>query len=52
MRITAGDVLEWLASGMSNTEIIEESPEPTEADIQAALAFAAERERATNVDNR
>ncbi len=49
MRITVGDVLGWLASGMSVAEIIEDFPELTEADIRAALAFAAEREHTTTV---
>lgn len=49
MRITVGDVLGWLASGMSVAEIIEDFPELTESDIRAALAFAAERERSTAV---
>jgi uncharacterized protein (DUF433 family) len=49
MRITVGDVLGWLASGMSETEILEDFPELTEADIRAALAFAAERERSTRI---
>lgn len=49
MRITVGDVLGWLASGMSEAEILEDFPELTQADIPAALAFAAERERSTHV---
>lgn len=49
MRITVGDVLGWLASGMSEAEILEDFPELTQADIRAALAFAAERERSTHV---
>ena len=49
MRITVGDVLGWLASGMSKTEILADFPELTEADIRAALAFAAERERSTAI---
>jgi uncharacterized protein (DUF433 family) len=44
MRITVGDVLSWLASGMSHQEIIEDFPELTEEDILACLAFAADRE--------
>lgn len=44
MRITVYDVLGWLASGMSNAEIIADFPELTPEDIQAALAFAADRE--------
>ena len=44
MRITVYDVLGWLASGMTTAEIIEDFPELTQEDIQAALAFAADRE--------
>ena len=47
MRITAGDVLGWLASGMSHAEILEDFPELTEADIRAVPSYAAERERVT-----
>ena len=47
MRITVADVLGWLASGTSEAEILEDFPELTQADIRAALAFAAERERST-----
>lgn len=49
MRITVGDVLGWLASGMSEAEILDDFPELTAQDIRAALAFAAERERSTDV---
>ena len=45
MRITVGDVLEYLAGGMSIPEILEDFPYLTEADIRACLAFAADRER-------
>lgn len=44
MRITVYDVLGWLSSGMSNQEILVDYPELTVEDIQAALAFAADRE--------
>lgn len=47
LRITVGDVLGWLASGMTPEEIVSDFPELTEADIRAALAFAADRERRT-----
>ena len=43
MRITVYDVLGWLAVGMSATEIIDDFPELTAADITACLEFAAER---------
>jgi uncharacterized protein (DUF433 family) len=44
MRITVYDILSWLASGMSQEEIITDFPELTKEDIAAALQFAAERE--------
>ena len=44
LRISVGDVLSWLAQGMTHAEIIAEYPELTQADIQASLAYAAERE--------
>ena len=44
-RITVYDVLEYLASGMSNQEIIGDFPELTEQHIRATLEFAAARER-------
>jgi uncharacterized protein (DUF433 family) len=43
-RITVYDVLGWLAVGMTNEEIINDFPELTYEDIQASLAFAADRE--------
>ena len=45
MRITVYDILSWLASGMSNAEIIDQYPELVEEDIFAALSYAADRER-------
>ena len=45
LRITVYDVLEYLASGMSIAEILADFPDLTEEDIQACLAFAADRER-------
>ena len=45
MRITVYDVLEYLASGMSEDEILADFSELTRADIKACLAFAADRER-------
>jgi uncharacterized protein (DUF433 family) len=44
-RITVGDVLSYLASGMSEAEIVREYPSLTLEDIRACLAFAADRER-------
>lgn len=43
-RITVYDVLGWLAAGMTNQEIIEDFPELTVEDIQACLAYAADKE--------
>jgi len=45
MRITVYDVLEYLASGMSEDEILDDFPELEKNDIRACLAFAADRER-------
>lgn len=45
MRITVQDVLEYLASGMSVEEVLEEFPYLTMEDIRACFAFAADRER-------
>ena len=43
-RISVGDVLGWLARGMSMDEIIDDFPELTKEQIMACLAFAADRE--------
>ena len=45
LRITVYDVLEYLASGMSEAEILRDFPDLTREDIRACLAFAADRER-------
>ena len=44
-RMTVTDVLEYLAGGMSEEEILADFPDLTQEDIKACLAFAAERER-------
>ncbi len=44
MRITVGDILGWLAAGMTTEEILEDFEELEENDIYAALSFAADRE--------
>ena len=44
MRITVYDILGWLASGMSNSEILADFSELEKEDIHAALAFAADRD--------
>ena len=45
LRITVSDVLDYLASGMTEAEIVADFPELTSDDIRACLAFAADRER-------
>lgn len=45
LRITVYDVLEYLASGMSEDEILRDFPDLVSDDIRACIAFAADRER-------
>ena len=45
LRITVYDVLDYLASGMSEAEILADFPDLTHDDLRACLAFAADRER-------
>ena len=45
MRITVYDVLDYLASGMTEAEILADFPDLTVEDLKACLAFAADRER-------
>ena len=44
MRITVGDILGWLASGMTINQILSDFDELNETDIFAALSYAADRE--------
>lgn len=44
-RITVGDVLGYLAGGMSEDDILADFPQLAREDIRACLAFAADRER-------
>jgi uncharacterized protein (DUF433 family) len=44
-RITVYDILEYLAGGMSEQEILRDFPSLSQDDIRAALEFAAVRER-------
>lgn len=44
-RITVYDVLEYLAGGTSENELLQEFPALSAEHIRAALAFAAARER-------
>ncbi|HEY2413645.1 MAG TPA: DUF433 domain-containing protein [Pirellulaceae bacterium] len=45
MRITVHDVLSYLASGMTPEQVLADFPYLTPDDIQACLAYAADRER-------
>ena len=49
MRITVYDVLEYLASGMSFQDILDDFPYLKTDDILACLSYAATRERLTMV---
>jgi uncharacterized protein (DUF433 family) len=43
-RITVYDILSWLASGMSNEQILTDFPELNVDDIHSCLSYAADRE--------
>ena len=45
LRMTVSDVLDYLASGMSEDELLRDFPDLTREDIRACLAFAVDRER-------
>ena len=46
-RISVGDVLGYLAGGMSEAQFLADFPQLTSDDVRACLAYAAERERRT-----
>lgn len=46
-RITVGDILGYLAGGMSEEQVLKAFPQLTREDLLACLAYAAERERRT-----
>ncbi|MEK7352183.1 MAG: DUF433 domain-containing protein [Nitrospirota bacterium] len=46
-RLTVGEVLGYLAGGMSEAEVLSSFPQLTHEDVLACLAYAAERERRT-----
>ena len=46
-RISVGDILGYLAGGMSESQILADFPQLTSDDVRACLAYAAERERRT-----
>ena len=45
LRITVYDVLDYLASGMTESKILSDFPDLNADDIRACLQFAADRER-------
>lgn len=45
LRITVYEVLEYLASDMTEAQILEDFPDLTREDLKACIAFAADRER-------
>lgn len=45
LRITVYEVLDYLAGGMTESEIVADFPDLELEDIRACLAFAADRER-------
>lgn len=47
LRMTVGDVLGYLASGMTIDEVLADFPDLTREDVLACLAYAADRERGT-----
>ena len=47
MRISVYDILDWLASGMTQEEILNDYSELEKEDITAALRFVGERESKT-----
>lgn len=49
LRITVYDILEYLASGMTQEEILEDFDYLTKEDIQACFAYAADREKHSKV---
>lgn len=49
MRITVGDVLSYLASGMTMEEILDDFPKLAMEDILACLAYAADVQKRTAI---
>ncbi len=44
-RITVADMLDYLAGGMTIPEVLDDFPDLKAEDVQACLAFVADRER-------
>jgi uncharacterized protein (DUF433 family) len=49
LRITVYDVLEYLAGGTSEEEILADFPELTQEDIKACIAFAADSQGTADI---
>ncbi|NJM65575.1 MAG: DUF433 domain-containing protein [Acaryochloris sp. RU_4_1] len=45
LRITVYEVLDYLASEMTEAEILDDFPDLTREDLKACIAYAADRER-------
>ena len=45
LRITVGEILEYLASDMTKDEILDDFPDLTADDLKACIVYAADRER-------
>lgn len=45
LRVTVYEVLDYLAAGMTQEQVLRDFPYLTAADLQACLAYAADRER-------
>ena len=52
LRITVDDVLSYLASGMTEEEVLSDFPDLTHEDILAVLSYAAARGRKAVVSHR
>jgi uncharacterized protein (DUF433 family) len=48
-RIAVSDILDYMAAGDSEADIVAEFPQLTSEDVRACLAFAADRERYTRI---
>ena len=48
-RIAVGDVLNWLANGLSPQDIVSDFPELTQDHILACLFFAANKEKLSSI---
>ncbi len=48
-RITVYDILDYLAAGMTQEQILADFPDLSETDIRACLAYAADAERRVEI---